>query len=115
MESKQLAEKIAHILNEKKAQDIQALKIQDLTVLADYFVLATGTSNTQVRALADEVEFVLAKEGIEPLHSEGYETKSWILLDYNSVIVHIFYPDARKFYDLERLWADAVPVELNLE
>lgn len=114
MTSVKLAKTIADILEDKKAQDIRALKIEELTVVTDYFVIASGSSTTQVRALADEVEFRLAEQGIKPLHTEGYDTQNWILLDYNTVIVHIFYPQARQFYDLEHLWADGVPVDLEL-
>lgn len=113
MEPLEFAKKIAKILDNKKASDIKVLKIQDLTILADYFVIASGTSNTQVKALAEEVEYKLSQEGIEPNHVEGASSRSWILLDYGSVVVHVFYPETREFYDLERLWADAEPVEME--
>lgn len=115
MTSIQLAKTIAGVLDAKKAQDVRALKIEDLTIITDYFVIATGTSTTQVKALADEVEYKLGEMGVKPAHVEGYDARNWILLDYNTVIVHIFYPEARSFYDLEHLWADGVPVDLDLE
>ena len=106
MESLQLATAIARVLDKKKASDVKVLKVRDLTVLADYFVIATGTSSTHVKSLAEEVEF---------LRTEGYDSKNWILLDYGEVIVHVFYPEARSFYDLEHLWADAEPVDMKFE
>lgn len=113
MESLELAKKIVTVLDSKKARDMKLLKVQDLTVLADYFVIASGGSTTQVGALSDEVDFRLGQEGIEPLRVEGASTKNWVLLDYGSVVVHIFYPEAREFYALEHLWADAQPVPLD--
>lgn len=115
MEPLELAKKIAYILDNKKAQDLKVLKVEDLTVLTDYFVIASGTSSTQVGALAEEVDFKLGQEGIEPNRIERDTTKSWILLDYGAVVVHVFYPDARQSYALEHLWADATPVDLGLE
>ncbi len=113
MESKELAIRIAKILDKKKAEGLKVLSIQDLTVLADYFVIASGTSSTHVRSLADEVEFQLGQQGVEPQRVEGYEARNWILMDYGGVIVHVFYPEARSYYDLEHLWADAQPVDLS--
>lgn len=115
MDSKELAVKIAHALDSKKALDIRVLKIRDLTVISDYFVIAGGSSSTQVHALADEVEYQLGLCGVKPQHVEGQDTRNWILQDYGSVIVHIFDPEARSYYNLERLWADAEPVEVELE
>ncbi len=109
---RELALQAAHFLSEKKAHDVEVLEITDLTVLADYFVICTGTSSTQVRSLAEEVEFRLSELGIEPHHIEGHRSTSWVLLDYSSVIVHVFYKDSREFYRLEHLWADAKRLEL---
>ncbi len=115
MDSKELAVRIAHILDSKKAQDIRVLQIRDLTVIGDYFVIAGGSSSTQVQALAAEVEYRLGLENVKPLHVEGQDARNWILLDYGSVIVHVFDPQARSYYGLERLWIDARPVEVELE
>ena len=105
---KELALLAARALSDKKGKEIQALEIADLTTLADYFVLATGSSNTQINALVDNVEKVLHEEaGEDPLHREGYRGGTWVLLDYGSVIVHVFTPEAHDIYDLEHLWADA--------
>lgn len=115
MESLQLATAIARVLDRKKASDVKVLKVRDLTVLTDYFVIATGTSSTHVKSLAEEVEFQMGEQGAKPLRTEGYDSKNWILLDYGTVIVHVFYPEARSFYDLEHLWADAEPVDVPFE
>ncbi|MDL2254234.1 ribosome silencing factor [Ruminococcaceae bacterium OttesenSCG-928-I18] len=115
MEAIELAKKIVAALESKKALELKLLKVEDLTVLTDYFVIASGTSNTHVGALAEEVDYRLSKEGIEPSRVEGAKSRSWILMDYGSVVAHIFYPETREYYALERLWADAVPVELEPE
>ena len=109
----ELAKKIAKILDDRKANDLKVIKIEELTVLADYFVIATGTSTTHVRSLSDEIEFKLKQEGVMPLSVEGYDSSSWILTDYGSVVVHVFLEEARGFYALERLWGDAPKVELG--
>ena len=115
MESLQLATAIAKVLDKKKASDVKVLKVRDLTVLTDYFVIATGTSSTHVKSLAEEVEFQLDQQGVKTLCTEGYDSKNWILLDYGSVLVHVFVPEARQFYNLENLWADAEPVDVKFE
>ena len=112
MEPLELATLAARILDDKKGIDIKLLQVGDLTVLADYFVVASGTSNTHVGSLADEVEFKLGEAGVKPLRTEGAQTREWVLLDYGSVVVHLFYPESREFYSLEHLWADAQTVEL---
>jgi ribosome-associated protein len=114
MEAFEMARTIARVLDDKRAQDIKLLKVQDLTVLADYFVIASGGSSTQVAALTGEVEFKLGEAGVKPLRVEGASTRSWVLLDYGTVVVHIFYPEAREYYALERMWADAEPVDPGL-
>ncbi len=113
MESLDLAKMAAAALESKKAVNVKLLKVRELTVLADYFVVASGTSNTHVGALAAEVDFKLSEAGIEPLRVEGEKTKQWVLLDYGAVVVHVFYPEARDFYALEHLWADAEEVPLE--
>ena len=97
----------------KKGLDIQVIEISDISVLADYMVIATGTSSTHVKALADEVEYKLDEAGISVSHIEGYRSNSWILLDYVDVIVNVFSDEAREFYDLDRLWQDGKPVDLS--
>ncbi len=104
IEVTKLANTISEILDEKKAFDVKIIHIGDRTVLADYFVIATGTSNTHVRALSGEVEYgVREKLCLEPAKTEGIG--NWILMDYHSVVVHIFTNEAREFYKLDKLWA----------
>lgn len=112
MEAKELMENIVKVLDSKKAKDIRAIRIGDLTILGEYFVIATGTSSTQVKMLADEVDYQLGEKGVQPHRVEGYHSENWIILDYTDVIVHIFHEDTREFYDLERLWADGEKVDL---
>lgn len=99
-------------LDSKKAIDIQVVGITELTIIADYFVIATGNSSTQVKALADEVEFQLSQNGVEPLHIEGRST-GWIVIDYGSVVVHVFHGEQREFYGLERLWKDGEKLDIE--
>lgn len=113
MDSLQLALNAAKILDNKKAANVKVIKVRDLTVIADYFVIAGGTSSTHVRSLAEEVEFQLKEEGTAPLRTEGFGTQNWFVLDYANVIVHVFTPDARDFYDIEHLWADGEQIELD--
>lgn len=111
---KELALMAAKALSEKKGREIQVLEISDLTTLADYFVMATGSSNTQINALVDNVEKVLTEQaGEEPLHREGYRGGTWVLLDYGCIAVHVFSAEAREFYGLERLWRDGKNVDLT--
>lgn len=112
MESVKILDIAANALNEKKATNLAALKVDDLTVLAEYFLLATASSSTHVRALADEVEFKLSEQGVEPHHIEGKST-GWVLLDYGSVIVHVFNKEAREFYNLDKMWADGTVIDLD--
>ena len=113
IDSKTLAIEIAKVLDRKKAQDVRVLKVESLTVLTDYFVIASGTSTTQVGSLADEVEYQLSQKGLEPYSTEGHDTKNWVLLVYSNVIVHGFVPNSRAYYDLEHLWADGEPVDIS--
>ena len=100
-------------LDDKKGKDIKVLHTADQTTLADYFVICSGGSNTQVRALADAVEEAMSRAGEEPHHIEGHRGGQWTLMDYSSVVVHIFTDEGREFYGLERLWSDADPVDIT--
>ncbi len=113
MTSKELALAAAKALDSKKGFDIRVLETGHLTTLADYFVLCTASSTTQVKALCDVCEEQLKALGEEPHHVEGHRGGSWILLDFSSVVIHVFMDETRKFYDLERLWSDAAPVDLS--
>ena len=112
MTSLEKAKNIAKILDKKKAIDIVGIETKELTVMSDYFIIASGTSNTHVRALADDVDDEMKKLGVEVDHIEGRAT-GWILLDYNDVLVHIFQPESRQYYNIERLWNDAARVDLS--
>ena len=104
--AKEIAEAIAEALDAKKARDIKVLYVEDKTVLAEYFVICTGNSNTQVKALAGEVEYRLGLRGVEPYNVEGRDNGTWLVLDYSNVIVHIFGREAREFYNLDKLYED---------
>lgn len=99
-------------MENRKAVNIKVLKIDKLTAVADYFVICNGTSVTQIKAIADEVEFKLEQSGVAVSHREGYSSGNWILLDYDNVVIHIFHPTARDYYNLEKLWADADEIDI---
>lgn len=113
MTSLETAKMAVKVLDSKKALNIKVIKIQDISAIADYFVIATGTSSTHVKALADEVETQLDEAGISVSHIEGYRSNSWILLDYVDVVVHVFSDEAREYYDLERLWQDGEIIDIE--
>jgi len=113
MTEQERLELIIKTLDSKRGEDIQAIKIADLTILADYFVIVNGTSNTHARTLADEVEFQLLQHGIEPQRRESDTGNTWIILDYGDIIVHVFYKDTRSFYKLEGLWADGERLDVS--
>lgn len=104
---------IIKALDSKRAEDIQAVGIRDLTILADYFVIANGTSSTQTKALADVVEYELKKLGLEPVRTEGYSEANWIILDYTDIMVHVFNKETRDFYKLEKLWQDGEFMDIS--
>ena len=114
MTPKELALIAAKALDDKKGKEISAVEISDLTALADYFVFATGSSNTQINALCDAVEKDMKEKANEdPLRREGYRDGTWVLLDYGCICVHVFSAEAREFYSLERLWKDGKPLDLS--
>ena len=113
MDPKDMAMEIAKTLDSKKGEDIQVLKTTELTTLADYFVLCTATSSTQIKTLSDACEKTMKDLGEPPNHVEGHRGGTWVLMDFSAVVVHIFNDEARKFYDLERLWQDAEQVDLS--
>ena len=112
MKTNAVVEKIVKVLDNKKAEEIKVIKISELTVLSDYFIIANGTSNTHVRALAEEVEAELSDVGVEPRNIEGRST-GWILLDYSDVVVHVFTARDREYYNLERLWQDGEELDIS--
>ena len=109
--SKEMAKIAVAALEEKKAKDIKILDISGVSVLADYFIIASGSNRNQVQAMADEAQEKLYKAGYEAKQVEGYQTANWILMDYGAVVVHIFQAETRTFYDLERLWKDGRQLE----
>ena len=113
MESKKLAIKISELIFGKKGYDVKILDLSKVASFADYFVICSADSDTQVRAISDEVERKLREKGVSSWHREGYESLSWVLLDYVDVVVHIFKKDARQFYNLEKLWGDAPVIDVQ--
>ena len=109
--SAEIAAIAAKALDDKKARDIKVLKTDKQTVLADYFVICNGTSSTHIKALVDEVDKQLSEAGVPPIRREGLRSDIWVLMDFGCVIVHVFTDEARKFYNLERLWSDAEEVD----
>jgi len=103
----------AHAAGEKKATDLVVLDLRPVASFTDFFLICTGASTRQVQAISNAIEEGLRKNGKRPLHTEGYSSGEWILLDYGDFIVHVFSPASRRFYDLERLWRDAARVEIE--
>ena len=108
-----LAKFIVSVLDSKKARDIRLLHVENRTIIADYFVIATGSSRTQIRSFEDEVEFKLSNYGVTPHHIEGADTGVWLLEDFGSVVVHIFSGEGRKFYNLDKLYEDTTEHDIS--
>ncbi len=108
-----LAKSIVKILDDKLAGDIRLLHVTEKTIIADYFVICTGSSTTQIRALSGEVEYLIGEAGMKPGHIEGLPEANWVCMDYHSVIVHIFNEENRSTYRLEKLWEDAEEVDIK--
>ena len=106
MSTDSLKTNIINILKNKKAIDVEEIYVAEKTIIADYFIIASGTSSTQVKALAENLEFEISKLGVKPKKVEGYDSGNWILLDYCDIVVHIFLPEARKLYALSELWSE---------
>ena len=113
LSAKEVAVQVTKALDEKKGMDIKLLRINDVSSLADYFLICTGTSNTHVKTLCDYAEYTLEELGETMLGREGHRGNAWELLDYGTIVIHVFTDEARKFYDLERLWADAEKIDLS--
>ncbi len=110
---KQMAQLVCRALDEKKGRDIKVIDIHDVSVIADYFVIASGSNQNQVQAMVDNVEEQLGRAGFEPKQIEGVRNSSWILMDYGDVIVHVFDEENRLFYDLERIWRDGKTLDME--
>jgi len=113
LESKEFVDEIVTLIQEKKGYDITTLNLNGLTAMADYFIICSADADMHVKAIADEVDKKLRKEGIKCYHKEGYKSLNWVLLDYFDVVVHIFKKEARTFYNLEKLWGDAEITEIE--
>lgn len=111
--AKKMAQLAFSALDEKKAVDIKLIDISGVSVLADYFIIASGTNRNQVQALADNVDETLGKAGYEVKQTEGYRTANWVLMDYGDIIVHVFDSENRLFYDLERIWRDGKSITIE--
>lgn len=113
MTTKELTRIVVDALEDKKALDIQVIDISDVSIMADYFVIASGTNPNQVHAMANNVEEKLHEVHVNPRQVEGYQAGSWILMDFNDIIVHVFHQEARSFYNLEKIWLDGKKVDLS--
>ena len=111
--SKEMTRLAIQAWEDKKGNDIRVIDIQDVSIIADYFIIASGNNRNQVQTMADNAEEVLGRAGFEPRQLEGYGTASWILMDYNDIIIHIFSEEDRLFYDLERIWRDGKSVDIS--
>lgn len=108
----EMAKLAVEAMAEKKAQDITVMRTTDVTVLADYFVLCTASSTTHIKTISDAVEHILTEAGEPPRRREGERSSGWVLIDFGCVVIHVFMDEARTFYDLERLWADAEKIDI---
>lgn len=113
MESKELADIVVNLIQSKKGYDITILDLRDLSAVADYFIICSGDANVHVKAIADEIDKMLRKNGIKCYHKEGYNSLNWVLLDYFDVVVHVFRKESREFYNLEKLWGDAKTINIK--
>jgi len=115
VQSENLVQKIVSLIRNKKGFDIKVLGLKNLTAIADYFIICSGNATMQVKAIADEVDKKLREQGIKCYHREGYDTLNWVLLDYLDVVVHVFRGESRGYYNLEKIWGDAVITEIENE
>ena len=111
MDSREIAKLAITALEDKKAEDIKVIDISEVSVIADYFIIANGTNRSQIQTLSDNVEEKLGKAGVHLRQVEGYDNENWVLLDFQDVIIHIFDKENRLFYDLERIWRDGKLIE----
>lgn len=108
-----IAREAAKAALDKKAQDVVILKMDNVTIITDFFIICTAINRTQAQAIADNIEDAMKKQGMKIIHREGLREAAWILLDYGSIVVHIFQEDMRRFYDLETLWGDAAVIQVE--
>lgn len=112
MEHIETLKQIIHAIEEKKGEDTKVIDISKVSSIADYFIITTANNVNQVHTISEEIQEKLAKEGVEPRRVEGYKNATWILLDYNDIVIHVFERSVRAFYDLERIWSDGKEVEI---
>ncbi len=113
MTAAQMTGRAIEALEDKKAENISLIDISEVSVLADYFLIASGNNRNQVQAMIDSVEEALGRAGVSPRHVEGYQTGNWVLMDYGDLIVHVFDRQNRLFYDLERIWRDGKQIRVE--
>lgn len=113
-QSKEMTRIACNALEDKKAVGVKIIDIENISTIADYFIIASGTNKNQVQAMADNVDEFLGKAGFVPKHTEGYQTANWILMDYGDIVIHIFDEENRLFYDLERIWRDGKVIEAGV-
>jgi len=113
IKSKEMARIVCEALAEKKALDIKIINIEEISVLADYFIISSGSNRNQVQAMVDNVEEFMEKAGYRPRQIEGYQTAHWILMDYGDIVIHVFDEENRLFYDLERIWRDGKSLDVE--
>ena len=113
MESITLANNIAELIFNKKGYGVKILDLKEVATFTDYFVICSADSDTQVKAIADEIDKSLRDSGLKSWHKEGYRALNWVLIDYVDVVVHVFKKDMREFYNLEKLWGDAPVIEIE--
>ena len=111
MTTQEIVKTAVKIMEDKKGSEIKVIDISKVSVIADYFILVSGSNRNQTQAIADEIEMQLGREGIEAKQKEGYSSGTWILLDYRDVVIHIFNSEDRRFYNLERIWTDGTIVD----
>ena len=111
MSTNEIVKLAVKIMEDKKGTEIKVIDISKVSVIADYFILVSGSSQRQTQAISDEIELQLGKMGVEPKDKEGWQNGNWILLDYRDVVIHIFNSEDRRFYNLERIWTDGMVVE----
>lgn len=109
----EIAKNLVHVLDMKKGRNIKLLRVSDKTIIADYFIICGGTSNTNIKALAGEAEYKMGLCGVTPLHLDGYTEGEWVVVDFGCVMVHIMNRDSRDFYKLEKLWGDAEEIDIS--
>lgn len=113
MTSLEFVKHAVKILDNKKADKIEVIKVRDLTIISDYFIITSANNSTHVKSLVDELEHEMKKQGKTPERVEGYQNANWIVLDYIDVLVHVFYQETREHYNLEKLWADGEKVDIS--